>query len=56
MRSRGLSETAARQLLTIGFVRDVVDRIAVEPIRRYLDRMLETRLGVGLRPGNEKTS
>src|SRR5262245_20581498 len=47
MRSRGLDETAARLLLTIGFVRDVVDRIAVEPIRRYLDRILETRLGRG---------
>jgi Fe-S cluster assembly protein SufD len=59
MRNRGLDETAARQLLTIGFVREVVDRIAVEPIRRYLDRLLETRLGQGLLAtgsGNGKTS
>jgi len=26
-------------------VREVVDRIAVEPIRGYLDRALEARLG-----------
>jgi Fe-S cluster assembly protein SufD len=38
LRSRGLDERAARRLLTLGFVREVVDRIAVEPIRRYLDR------------------
>ncbi len=45
LRSRGLNESAARQLLTLGFVREVVDRIAVEPIRSYLDRALEARLG-----------
>ena len=45
LRSRGLDETAARRLLTLGFVREVVDRIAVEPIRSYLDRALEARLG-----------
>src|SRR2546428_13361017 len=47
LRSRGLDETAARRLLTLGFVREVVDRIAVEPIRSYLDRALEARLGTG---------
>src|SRR5947209_6913345 len=45
LRSRGLDETAARRLLTLGFVREVVERVTVEPIRRHLDRMLETRLG-----------
>jgi len=45
LRSRGLDERAARRLLTLGFVREVVDRIAVEPIRGYLDRALEARLG-----------
>jgi Fe-S cluster assembly protein SufD len=45
LRSRGLDERAARRLLTLGFVREVVDRIAVEPIRSYLDRALEARLG-----------
>ena len=47
LRSRGLDETAARRLLTLGFVREVVDRVAVEPIRSYLDRALEARLGTG---------
>ena len=45
LRSRGLDDTAARRLLTLGFVREVVDRITVEPIRSYLDRTLEARLG-----------
>jgi Fe-S cluster assembly protein SufD len=48
LRSRGLDETVARWLLTLGFVREVVDRIAVEPIRGYLDDTLEARLGTGL--------
>jgi len=45
LRSRGLDERSARRLLTLGFVREVVDRIVVEPIRGYLDRALEARLG-----------
>src|SRR5207302_274051 len=45
LRSRGLDEARARRLLTLGFVREVVERVTVEPIRRHLDRMLETRLG-----------
>ena len=45
LRSRGVDEPKARQLLTLGFVREVVDRITVEPIRSYLDRALEARLG-----------
>src|SRR5262245_29308369 len=49
LRSRGLNERAARRLLTLGFVREVVDRIAVEPIQSYLDRALEERLGKEIR-------
>jgi Fe-S cluster assembly protein SufD len=49
LRSRGLNEGAARRLLTLGFVREVVDRITVEPIQRYLDRALEARLGKEIR-------
>ena len=45
LRSRGVDERRARRLLTLGFVREVVDRITVEPIRSYLDRALEARLG-----------
>jgi Fe-S cluster assembly protein SufD len=49
LRSRGLDEGSARRLLTLGFVREVVDRITVEPIQRYLDRALEARLGKEIR-------
>jgi Fe-S cluster assembly protein SufD len=45
LRSRGLDERAARRLLTLGFVREVIDRIGVESIRSYLDRAIELRLG-----------
>src|SRR5262245_61192496 len=49
LRSRGLNEPAAKRLLTLGFVREVVDRIAVEPIQSYLDRAVEARLGKEMR-------
>jgi Fe-S cluster assembly protein SufD len=45
LRSRGLGEAAARALLTYGFAREVVDRIAVEPVQAYVDRTLGARLG-----------
>ena len=45
LRSRGLADATARTLLTLGFAREIVDRIAVEPIRAYLDRTLRARLG-----------
>jgi Fe-S cluster assembly protein SufD len=47
LRSRGLDEATARRLLTLGFVREVVDRIKVEPIRGHLDRALEARFDKG---------
>ena len=47
LRSRGLGEAAARGLLTYGFAREVVDRIAAEPLRRYVDHALVARLGRG---------
>jgi Fe-S cluster assembly protein SufD len=47
LKSRGLGEQTARALLTYGFAREVLDRVAVEPIQAYLDRILMARL----RPG-----
>ncbi|MGH7331492.1 MAG: Fe-S cluster assembly protein SufD [Candidatus Rokuibacteriota bacterium] len=44
LRSRGLGEASARALLTYGFAREVVDRIAVAPIQAHLDRLLMARL------------
>jgi Fe-S cluster assembly protein SufD len=44
LRSRGLGEASARALLTYGFAREVVDRIAVAPIQTHLDRLLTARL------------
>jgi Fe-S cluster assembly protein SufD len=45
LRSRGLSEAAARALLVYGFAREVVDRIEVETLQAYVDRTLTARLG-----------
>jgi Fe-S cluster assembly protein SufD len=53
LESRGLGEATARALLTYGFAREVIDRIAVEPVRTRLDRLLLARLRLG--PAAEAT-
>jgi Fe-S cluster assembly protein SufD len=44
LRSRGIGEETARALLTYGFAREVLERVAVEPVQAYLDRLLMARL------------
>jgi Fe-S cluster assembly protein SufD len=44
LRSRGIGEATARALLTYGFAREVLERIAVEPLKTDLDRLLMARL------------
>jgi len=48
LRSRGIGEAAARNLLTYAFASDLVQRIRVDAIRASLERHLQSRLG-GLR-------
>ena len=45
LKSRGLGEASARALLTYGFAHEVLERVAVEPLQAYLDRLLMARLG-----------
>ena len=40
LRSRGLSEDAARHLLVYAFAAEIVDRMKVEPVREYVTRAL----------------
>jgi Fe-S cluster assembly protein SufD len=47
LKSRGLDEPAARTLLTLGFAREVLDRIRFEPIRDWCERLLASRLRDG---------
>jgi Fe-S cluster assembly protein SufD len=47
LKSRGLDEPAARTLLTRGFAREVLDRIRLEPIRDWCERLLARRLRDG---------
>jgi Fe-S cluster assembly protein SufD len=47
LRSRGLSETAARALLTYGFAGEVLGRIPVAALRTWLERVLAARLSGG---------
>lgn len=44
LRSRGLSEAAARSLLTWAFASDLVRRLRVEPVRRAVERHLAAHL------------
>ncbi len=38
LRSRGLSEDVASQLLTYGFANDIIEKVRPEPLRRYLHK------------------
>ena len=44
LRSRGVSESEARRLLTYGFGAEVLGRMEVAPLREQLDRIVRERL------------
>ncbi len=45
LRTRGLTEKQARALMLVSFAREVVDRLAIEPVRDLVDSMVTERLG-----------
>ncbi|MBC7943976.1 MAG: Fe-S cluster assembly protein SufD [Burkholderiales bacterium] len=47
LRSRGLDEAAARSLLIYAFAHDIIDRMALQPLRKRLERQLIERLPLG---------
>jgi len=49
LRSRGIDETAARDILTFAFAGDVVNRIHVEPLKAQLEALIRARLDAGRR-------
>jgi Fe-S cluster assembly protein SufD len=54
LKSRGLDEAAARALLTFGFASEVLGRIHVEPVRRWIEGLLTARLHGGQVAEEEK--
>lgn len=44
LRSRGLNEEAARQLLIRGFIAEIVDTIKHEEVRQHVDRLVSQKL------------
>jgi Fe-S cluster assembly protein SufD len=46
-RSRGIPEATARTLLTYAFAAEVVEEVALEPVRLELERLVRERLGAG---------
>ena len=47
LRSRGIDEDAARNILTYAFVADVVNQVKVAPVRIKLDQLILSRLPKG---------
>lgn len=47
LRSRGIAENIARDLLTYAFANDIVSRIKIEPVHGYLNHLIYTRLKQG---------
>jgi Fe-S cluster assembly protein SufD len=45
LQSRGVPAAAARRLLTYAFAAEVVNEVALEPVRQELDRLVRARLG-----------
>lgn len=45
LRARGLTVQKARALMLLAFARDVLDQIALEPLRAYLDDLVAQRFG-----------
>ena len=48
MRSRGISEKAAKSLLIHAFAVDILEHIKPEKVREYVDQLIAERLGVDL--------
>jgi Fe-S cluster assembly protein SufD len=46
IRSRGVGQEAARHLLTYAFAADITRRIAIEPVRRYLENYMAAQHGL----------
>lgn len=44
LRSRGISENAARDMLTHAFANDIIGRISAEPVREYLNKIVHDKL------------
>jgi len=47
LRSRGIDEARARDILTFAFASDVVRRIAIEPLKSQLESLVNQKLGDG---------
>lgn len=43
MRSRGIDEQTARNLLVHGFAKEIIDRVGLEPLRTYLDGLFAAK-------------
>jgi Fe-S cluster assembly protein SufD len=49
LRSRGIPHNAARRMLTQAFASNILGRVGIEPVRRQLDELLQSRLDAEIR-------
>jgi Fe-S cluster assembly protein SufD len=48
LQSRGIREEIAKSLLLHGFAMDILEKIKPEPIRAYVDHIVEERLAIDM--------
>jgi Fe-S cluster assembly protein SufD len=56
LRSRGIPEAAAKDLLVRAFAREVVERVSIEGLRDRLEKRLDARLGGALPPAGARSA
>jgi Fe-S cluster assembly protein SufD len=54
LRSRGIGDVEARDILTFAFASDVINRVHIEALRGQLDNMIQSRLRQGRLAGVEQ--
>ena len=47
LRARGIAEVDARSLLIHAFAGEILDGIAIEPVRERVQRVMEEKLSIG---------
>jgi Fe-S cluster assembly protein SufD len=52
LRSRGIGQAGARQMLVHAFAGEIVNRISVEPVRRHLEKLLGERIELMVAPAD----
>ena len=47
LRARGIGTEMARRMLTYGFATEIIETIALEPVRQYLEKSISEDFHIG---------